>query len=70
MDYNDLIANLDSALDSFGNEPDERLESMNQEAFMYSIKQSELNLNDEYFKIDQIKAESLKDAMNERVVYI
>ena len=40
------------------------------EDFKNSIIKSEEKLNEEYFKIDQIRMESLKDAMNEQVVYI
>lgn len=70
MYYDKLASELDNLLENFGNEIDTRLENISSEEFKDSILKSEEKLNEEYFKIDQIKMESLKDAMNEQVVYI
>ncbi len=70
MKDNELIDELDELLKSFGDEPDERIEFISHEDFLNCIAESEKKLDDEYFKIDQIKAESFKDAMNEKIIYI
>lgn len=70
MYYDKLASGLDNLLENFGNEIDTRLENISSEEFKDSILKSEEKLNEEYFKIDQIRMESLKDAMNEQVVYI
>lgn len=71
MYYDKLASELDNLLENFGNEIDTRLENISSEEFKDSILKSEEKLNEEYFKIDQIRMESLKDAMNEQqVVYI
>ena len=70
MYYDKLASELDNLLENCGNEIDTRLENISSEEFKDSILKSEEKLNEEYFKIDQIRMESLKDAMNEQVVYI
>ena len=70
MYYDKLASELDNLLENFGNEIDTRLENISSEEFKDSILKSEEKLNEEYFNIDQIRMESLKDAMNEQVVYI
>lgn len=70
MYYDKLATELDNLLEIFGTEIDKRLENISSEDFKNSIIKSEEKLNEEYFKIDQIRMESLKDAMNEQVVYI
>lgn len=68
--YDELIINLDSTLNEFGTEVDERLNSMSNEEIMESINISENNLEQEYQKIAQIKANSLNAGMFEQVSYI
>lgn len=70
MYYDKLATELDNLLEIFGTEIDTRLENISSEDFKNSIIKSEEKLNEEYFKIDQIRMESLKDAMNEQIVYI
>jgi len=66
----ELIECLDNMLVSLGDNQDSRLDAISDDNFINSIKESEKNLDEEYFKIDQIKLESLQDAIHEKIVYI
>ena len=44
--------------------------NISSEEFKDSILKSEEKLMEEYFKIDQIRMESFKNAMNEQIIYI
>ena len=70
MNHQELNSELESMLEEFGSVADTRLESIDAKDFQKEIEASEKELEKEYFEIEQIKVESLKDAMNEKLVYV
>lgn len=70
MMYPDLSRSLDTMLEELGKEVDPRLENIKTEEFESVIKTAEESLAKDYQKIEQIKLESLRGAMNDEIVYI
>lgn len=70
MDYDKLNDDLERMLCNFGRVVDARLQSICEDDFKKSVFELEQELEREYFNIEQIKMESLKDAMNERTIYV
>ena len=68
--YDELITSLDGMLSELGNEVDQRFETISDDEIRQSVKASEDNLEVEFHKIDQIRAESLNAAMQDYMVYI
>ena len=66
----EFIEGLDSLLDSFGCENDERIDAISDEDFKKSIIESENKLEEEYIKIEQIRIKSLNDARNDTEIYV
>lgn len=61
---------LDSMLEEFSDgTKDERIQKISDEEFQQSIKKAEDNLDKEYHEINKRRAESLREALNDKTIF-
>lgn len=65
-----LSKEIDTMLDEFGCEKDERIANISDEDFLKSIEEAEKKLKEEFQEIDEKRARAFQQAINEGIILI